>query len=87
VHHLEITLDICAHPGPEHLDDDLPAVLEHGRVHLRDRRRGQRLLVEALEGLADRATISALDDQPRLGAWEGRNAVLQLCELVRDVGG
>ncbi len=87
MHHLEITLDIRAHPGPQHLDDDLPAVLEHGRVHLRDRGRRQRLLVETLECLGDRATISALDDQPRLGAREGRNAVLQLCELVGDVGG
>ena len=86
VHHLEIALDIRAHAGPQHLDDDLPAVLEHRRVHLRDRCGRQRRLVEALEGLGDRPTVGTLDDRPRLGAREGRHAVLQLRELVGDVG-
>ena len=87
VHHLEVALDVRAHAGPQHLDDDLLPALERRRVHLGDRGRRERRLVEALEDLGDRPAVGALDDRARLGARERRHAVLQLRELVGDVLG
>ena len=86
VHHLEVALDPLAHAGAHDLGHDVLAGAQPGDVHLRDRRRRERRLVELLEHLGDRPSVGALDDRAGLGARERRHAVLQLLELVGDVG-
>ena len=57
--------------GPLHLDDDALAGAQRGRVHLGDRRRRQRLVVDGGEHLVERPAQVLLDDpahdRPRLG--------------------
>ena len=52
---------------------------------MRDRRRGERLLIEAREHLGERPLVRELDDAARVGAGERRHAILQLFQLVGDV--
>ena len=68
-------------PRALHLDDDLLAGDEAGRVHLRDRRRRDRLLVELGEELLERAAEVDLDDGPDVLERLGRHLVAQLLEL------
>ncbi len=42
VEHFQVKIDDLAHAGAQHLDHHLIAVLQGGRMHLRDRSRGQR---------------------------------------------
>jgi hypothetical protein len=68
-----------------HLDDDLFAGAEPGRVDLRDRRRRQRFLGEFREeGLEGRAEV-VLDDLPDVGEGLGRHLVAELAELVHHL--
>ena len=55
-------------------------------MHLRNGGRGERRLLEAREHQRQRAAVGALDLLPRERAGKGRHAVLQLRELVGDVG-
>ena len=55
VQHLDVALDLLAHPGPQDLDDDVLAGTEPRGVHLRDRGSGERGLVELFEHFAHRA--------------------------------
>ena len=95
VQHFEIARDHRVHARTQHLDHDfagLGAVERHlgsqlGGVHLRDRGGGQRLLVERREHLLGGAAVGVLDDGARDAAVEGRHAILQLGQLVGDVGG
>ena len=87
VQHFEITLDDLAHAGAEHLHDDVLAALQPRRMHLRDRGRGQRLLLELRKHFGDGLAVGLFDDLPRDGAVERRHAILQLHQLVRDVVG
>ena len=86
VHDLEVALDPLAHAGTHDLDDDFLARAQPRRVHLSDRGGGERLVVEAVEHLLGGPAIGALDDEFRVLYRERRHAVLQLGELVRDVG-
>ncbi|MCY1359182.1 hypothetical protein D9M69_457390 [compost metagenome] len=62
------------------------AALEHGEVDLRDRRAGDRLVLEGLEQRRNPAAQRALDDLHRHRRVERRHLVLQLGQLVGDVG-
>ena len=68
---------------PLHLDHDLLARAQPRRVHLRDRRRGEALLVEAREHLLERPAELLLDDRAHDRERLGRHAVAQAAELVR----
>ena len=67
--------------GPLHLDDDLFAGAQAGGVHLGDRRRRDRGLVEPLEQLLERAAEVDLDDRAHVGERLGRHLVAQELEL------
>ncbi len=54
-----------------------------GKVHLGDRRGGDRLVVEAGEQRGDRLAELGLDGAARLGAGKRRQVILQ----AREVGG
>jgi hypothetical protein len=90
VQHFEIARDDRVHAGPQHLDHyfaGLGAVQCHlgtqfRRVHLRDRSRGERLLVEADEHLLDRTAVGRFDEGARHLAIERRDAVLQPRQFV-----
>ena len=59
VHDVQVALDPGGDIRPLDLDDHLlPRVRHHGQVHLRDRRAGQRLLVESREDLLERLAES-----------------------------
>ena len=64
-----------------HLDDDLFAGDEAGRVHLRDRGRRDRHLVERREELLERAAEVDLDDGAHVGERLGRHLVAEQLEL------
>ena len=66
---------------PLHLDHDLFAGDEPGRVHLRDRRRRDRLLVEAANTVVERAAEVDLDDGADVVERLGRHPVAQQLEL------
>ena len=59
--------------------------LEVGAVHLADRRRRERLGIEALEDLLDRRAELRLDLRTHLVERDRRHLVLELLELVDDV--
>jgi hypothetical protein len=85
VQDLEIPLDKLAHVRTQNLDHDFASVFKRRRMNLRDRGGGERRHVEAAEQLSHRTPERFLDAGPRGLAGEGRHAILQLRELVRDV--
>jgi hypothetical protein len=54
---------------------------------LGDGGRRERALLEAVEHLCQRPTVRALDERPRDRPGERRHPVLQLRELIGDIGG
>ncbi len=82
----QVGLDHVADAGAADLDDDFAAVLQLRAVHLRDRRAGQRLGVEAREhGLGFGAEILAQLRAQRVQR-HGGHAAVQLLELGDPVG-
>ena len=82
----EVALHRRLDAGPLHLDDDRLAGVQPRPVGLADRGRGERLPVELGEDLVDGRAQLRLEDRgdalPRLG----RHAVLQLGQLVAELG-
>ena len=79
---LQIGGDAATDAGPLDLDDDLLAGVQGRVVHLRDRRRRERLLVEGLEqvlGLVAEVLDEQLVDLVGVG---GRHPVEQAAELA-----
>ena len=70
-HQLEVGLDLPRRLGPLHLDGDLLAVRERRAMHLADRRRRDRGLVEAEERLLD-GEPELPSTTPRTSARRGR---------------
>src|SRR6185312_1053786 len=87
VEHLEIPLDDLAHARAQHLDDHFLAARQAGRMHLRDGGRRERNLIESLEYLAERASVSVLDNRTSHVPRKGWDLILELCELIGDIGG
>ena len=83
----DVVADGALDARAQHLDHHLAAVLELRGVHLGDRRRGQRGLVETAEQLGNRPAEGFLDRGARHRAGEWRHAVLQLGQLGGDVVG
>ena len=73
----EVGLDLPRGVRPLHLHGDAPAVREDGAVHLADRRRRHRLLLERGEELLDRQLELVADHALDLGERERRDVVLQ----------
>ena len=82
----DIALDARLNIGPQHLDHDFAAIAQFGGMHLGDRGRGQRLLVEGGEASADGGAERAFDGDARLAAGERCDLVLQRGQFVGDVG-
>ena len=70
-----------------HLDDDVLAGLQRGRVYLRDRRGGDRRAVEAREHLLERLAEVTLDDGTHGFERLGGDLVAQHSELVDELLG
>src|SRR5262249_3171935 len=73
-------------PGALHLDHHLLAARQARGVHLRDRRGGDRLLVEPGEGALERRTEIFLDDPPDEPEGLRRDLVAAPLELVDQLG-
>ena len=86
VHQREVGLDLARRVRPLHLDGDALAVRQRRAMHLADRCRRQRLLVElgeqALDRLAELLANRPLDVRER----ERAHVVLQAAQLGDDVG-
>jgi len=78
IHQPQIAPDLARHARTQHLDHHFATISEPGRMHLGDRRRTERLLIEVGEHALQRKTISSLDDASRLRTREGRHSILQL---------
>ena len=77
----DVVAEQLGHPGPLHLDHDLLAGAQAGGVHLGDRRRRDRGLVEPLEQLLERTAEVDLDHRAHVGEGLGRHLVAQELEL------
>ncbi len=86
VEELEVGLDLARSGRPLHLDHHALAVRKGRAVHLADRGRRERLLLEVEEELLDRETEVLLDDRPDLCERERMDVVLQRLQLEDDVG-
>ena len=73
-------------PRLQDLDDDFVAVGEHGAVHLRQRRRCDRLGLEHHEHIGERPSQLLLDHPDDLRGGHRRQRVEQLAELLGVVG-
>ena len=87
----DVAADLLLDVGAQHLDHDFARRRiahrgQRGRMHLRDRRGGQRRGVEARERDVDRTPERLLDQRARGVAVERRDAILQQREFLGDVG-
>ncbi len=83
----QVLRDHRLHPGPQDLDRRFPPAGEHGDVDLRHRCARHRLRVELLEYLGDRLAERALDLGDGELSRKRRHLVLELGQLVGEVGG
>src|SRR5690606_24104473 len=86
IEHLDVALDQSTDIRTQDLHDDLGAVDEPRRMHLGDRRGGERLALEMREDLGDRTVERTLEQRERDVRRERRHLVLELRELVRELG-
>ena len=82
----EIRLDLARRTRALHLHRDAVAVRQHGAVHLSDRRRRDRRLLELEEEPLDLEPELGLDHGAGLCERERTNVVLELPQLCDDVG-
>ena len=85
VQQADIAPDARRDARPHHLDDDLAPVRQAPGVHLGDRRRRQRHVVEFGQHHAQRLAVGGLDQPARLLARKRRHLVLQAHQLVGNV--
>ena len=83
----EILLDLLAHTGSLHLDHDARPVPEFGGMHLADRRRGERRLVEAHEQVLERLMQLRFDDPAHLAERDRWRVILESCQFLEHVRG
>ena len=82
---LDVALDLARRVRPLHLDDDATAVRQRRAMHLADRRRGERLLLELEEEPLDRLAELLADRALDVGERERPHVVLQRAQLGDDV--
>ena len=82
----EVAGDLLSRARPLHLDDDVLAVLERRAVHLADRPGRERRRLDRLEDVLPRHLQLLFHHVDDLGLGQRRDVVLQLRELVDDVG-
>ncbi len=81
----DVLVDHLCDVRSQHLDRDLGAVGQLGKMHLRDRRARHRYAVERPEHLVDGLAVEAHERRDHGVRRERRHPVLQLGELVGDV--
>ena len=81
----EVGLDLPRRRRPLHLHRDAPAVRQHGRVHLADRRGGDRPFRELEEQALDRLPQLLADDVLDIRERKRADLVLELAQLDDDV--
>jgi len=81
-----VRFDLSRRAGALHLDGDLLAVRQRRAVHLSDRRRGDRRVVELREELGNRKAEILLDHLLDVLDRKRANVVLQAPQLRDDVG-
>ena len=82
----EVARDLLARARPLHLDDDVIAVLERRAVHLPDRPGRERRRLDRLEDVLPRHLQLLLHHVDDLRLGQRRDVVLELRQLVDDVG-
>jgi len=85
VEHFKVEIDDLAHARAQHLHHHFVAVLQGGRVHLRDGCRGKGRRFEAAEYVRKRPAEGFLDHGDGNFTGERRHAILQFCQLIGDV--
>ena len=85
VHHVEVAANLFTDPRTQQLDDNLGAILQRGRMHLRDRCRRERFMVESGKDLVDRFAVNFVEPLDRDFGREWRYAVLKLGKLIGNV--
>ncbi len=86
VQQLNVGVDLALRVGALDLDDHLVPARQARAMHLADRGRGDGLLVELGEDLFDTQPELGLDDPPDVGERLGPGTVLELAQLLDDVG-
>ncbi len=81
----EVGVDLARRVGPLHLDRDAVPVRQDGAVHLADRGRRDRPLLELDEELLELEPELALDDLAHRGERHGPHVVLEPAQLGDDV--
>ena len=84
---VDIGADARVNLRSQHLDHDVAAVGQLRRMHLGDRGRRQRRLVEHFIQCSNRRAERRLDRRTRLRAGKRRYLVLQQGQFVGDIGG
>ena len=82
----EVLVDDVGHAGSQHLDGHLPAALEPGEVHLRNRGTGHRCGLKGFKEVVDGLAKGRLDRGDGELGVEGGHLVLEQREFIRDVG-
>ena len=75
-HQVEVTFNHAEHVGTQHLDGDLAAIVQDRKMHLRDRRGGDRIVVKRPEQQVRRFAERPLDLPRREIGVERRYPVL-----------
>ncbi|CAM5213543.1 hypothetical protein CDEF62S_05792 [Castellaniella defragrans] len=76
-----------AHARTQDFDRHLAAIVQHGKMHLRDRGRGHGIALELREQHSGRLTQGFFDDGGGLVGRERRHLVLQAGQFVGDILG
>jgi len=85
-HQRQILFESPDHIGPQHLDSDLTATGQGGKVNLCNGRAGHRRVLKTLEYAVQRLAKRLFNDRYRHGRRKWRHPVLQPCQLVGNIG-
>ena len=86
-HQRDIGPDAGFDVGTQHFHNDLAAVLQPCRMHLGNRGRSQRLVIEALEHCRQWLAETGFNQSPCLCRRKGLHLITQTGQLIGDVGG
>jgi len=85
VQQVQVTRNLLADIGAQHLDDDISAILELCSVYLCDGGGCQRGFVELTKDFFNRGTQRGLDCGACPGAGKRRYVILQACQFLSDI--
>ncbi len=71
--------------GTQDFDGHFAAIVQHGKMHLSDRRAGYRRFLETFECFEQGLAVCGLQQGDGLNGWERRHLILQLGQLVGKI--